>query len=245
MIITERKCKCAMCGAENTEFIKYGIHVDSSENDLSFNADRESVEGFIINKCDCCGYVSITLEDKALIKPKYLRSIEYKTCDTAADCEASKRFICLAMICKAEGDFDKAIGNMFCAMWTANSEEAKNIVADKIINMFFQSENKNCFSDLNRLRVIDLLRRMARFREAKMLCIRFLSDDVAAKKVCAFEYTLIENKDTGIYYMKDAENVKHSRRMVWAKLRYMLNFGKICASKVNAVTESGNMAYAV
>lgn len=245
MIITERKCRCAMCGEETKEFIKYGIHTQAEENELSFNNERESVEGFIINKCEHCGYVSITLEDKAFINPKYLRSIEYTSCDEICDCEISKRFMRLAMICKAEGDLNKALANMFCAMWTSNSEKAKAAAAQRIINLFFNAENKSCFSALSRLRVIDLLRRMSHFEDAKVLCIKFFSDDDVAKKVCAFEYALIENKDTGIYYIKDAINSKNSRKMTFARLRYMLNFGKICAEKVNEATEAAGMAYAV
>lgn len=204
------KNRCAVCRRTSEHvFVRSTNAFGSSDLDTRPPAMMRDTLCFLVRECPRCGYVADNLQEKTSVKPRFLKSDVYRTCDgTLFQWKLASRFYRLYLIQCRDGQKRKAFFALLHAAWACddagdreNAIRCRRLALPLITELI--EENPADREELILVKA-DVLRRAECFDELKEYLAETLPRDVLSERILSFQSHLADKRDAACYTVSDA-----------------------------------------
>ena len=213
---------CAMCG-ETNEFQMMASSSQSGYNDLDMRPGpvRRFSMWLWIKRCPNCGYCThdleiVTDEEAAreiLESEAYIAQLNNKNYP-----ELANSFLCHSMFQVANGEYCAAAGSCQTAAWVCDDEEGFEdqavecrLRSIELYETAFDEDEPDINAETVTCIMVDMLRRVGKFDEARDLCEETLDGYISEKIIqglLEFELELIDAEDIDAHTLGEIPNVE-------------------------------------
>jgi hypothetical protein len=197
---------CAIC-AETSEHTTIGSTNSFGSPDLDLRPPemKRSTMAYWLQECPDCGYSAGSIDEPHPNAKDVMASKAFQTLQTGPlGGSLTGRFLKASLFDEAANDFGSAADRALCAAWAADdasdvegARKYRNRSADLFLKLLCEADSGSEKTIVTKTRLVDILRRAARWEEAKEIASELLNQDLdpTIRSVITFEQATIDNQD--------------------------------------------------